>query len=207
MAEKPRTKRSVPERAEKDRGSAVLSKPLVVEVRETKGIKNPEQREIIEKANRKRKAIAKPIDDDFKRKVLKLAPDEPLPKEIVPTRGRSYHTPSTESRLRVAQYMAFGMTINTICRLENISEITLKEHYSHELEVGHDYINFLVANSLMQQALAGNITAQIFYLKTRGRGAFDDIQHHVHEMKSPETEAAKSKLLGFDAVEGEAKEV
>lgn len=186
----------------------MLSKPLVVEVRKTRGIKNPEQREIIEKSNRKRKAIAPPIDDAFKRKVLDLPPDAPLPPEVVaPRGGPRHHQPTAESRLRVAQYMAFGMTINTICRLENISEPTLKEHYSHELEVGHDYINFLVANSLMQQALAGNITAQIFYLKTRGRGAFDDIQHHVHEMKSPETEAAKSKLLGFNEVEGEAKEI
>ncbi len=176
---------------ERRRSETPLSEPLIVKPTKTQGIKSKATREISEKNGRK-KAVAPPIDDDFKRKVLKG-------KEPPPVNTSHKHIPTNESRLRVAQYIAFGMTVEAIMRLENISQMTLYKHYRWEIEVGQEYINFLVANSLMQQALAGNTTAQIFYLKTRGKGAWQETVRHVHEIESPITDLAHETLLGLPA--------
>lgn len=180
-------KRKVEKRS---RNPTPLSKPLDVKPTKTEGIKNKEAREICEKKNRRRKAVVPPITEDFKRAALK-GEDPP---EI--NHGRE-HIPTSESRLRVAQYIAFGMTIEAITRLENISHMALHRHYRWEIEVGQEYINHLVANSLMQQALQGNTTAQIFFLKTRGKGAWQETVRHVHEIESPITDIAHETLLGL----------
>jgi len=166
-----------------------LSKPLEVKITKTKGLEHkPESREICEKKNRRRKTVVPPIDENFAKRVLG-DPNFVEKKELK-------HIPTPESRLRIAKYVAFGVSVEAICRLENFAYSTLMNHYRHEVEVGRDYINFLVANSLMQQALAGNTTAQIFYLKTRNTANFRESQHIVHEIEAPETSTAKDRLLG-----------
>ena len=171
-----------------------LSKPLVVTPGKSQGIKNKEAREICDKSNRRRKAVVPPITDDFKRTALK-GQDPP------PINTSREHIPTNESRLRIAQYIAFGMTIEAIQRLENISQMTLYKYYRWEIEVGQEYINHLVANSLMQQALSGNTTAQIFFHKTRGKGAWQETVRHVHEIESPITDIAHEILLGLPNTE------
>lgn len=197
MAEQssPKKKPAAAKRAKpvvRERRSSVytnLSAPLEVKITKTKGLEHkPESREICEKKNRRRKTVVPPIDKNFAKRVLN-DPDFVEAPSI-------NHTPTPESRLRIAKYVAFGVSVEAICRLENFSYPTLMRHYRHEIEVGRDYINFLVANSLMQQALAGNTTAQIFYLKTRNAANFRESQHIVHEIEAPETSTAKERLLG-----------
>jgi hypothetical protein len=44
---------------------------------------------------------------------------------------------------------------------------TLRKHFRHELDMGMQEAIFLVASALYTSAVNGNVTAQIFFLKTR----------------------------------------
>jgi hypothetical protein len=55
-----------------------------------------------------------------------------------------------------------------IARLLTIGLHTLKRHYREELDLGLARANAVVASTLFGQAKGGNVTAMIFWLKTRG---------------------------------------
>ena len=54
-----------------------------------------------------------------------------------------------------------------IAKLVGVSLNTLKKHYAEELELGLARANAVVSGTLFNEAKKGNITACIFWLKTR----------------------------------------
>ena len=66
-----------------------------------------------------------------------------------------------------------GLTDEQIANNLNISTTTFYEYkskypeFSESLKKGKDYIDYEVENALLKNALEGNITAQIYWLKNR----------------------------------------
>lgn len=54
----------------------------------------------------------------------------------------------------------------------HISESTIIRHYGKEWQEGQAEAVATVGGKLLQKALGGNLTAQIFYLRTKGKGAY-----------------------------------
>lgn len=77
--------------------------------------------------------------------------------------------PTEEQRKQVETLTAFGVQQDEIAALIGISPTTLRKHFRRELDVGATKANAKVAQSLFNQAIGGNVTAAIFWLKTRAR--------------------------------------
>lgn len=88
-----------------------------------------------------------------------------------------------------------------------ISPVTLRKHFRNELDVGHVQANADVAGALFKNATTatdtypgGIPTAQIFWLKTRGKGHWKDkqtieVETPPSEMEEAEIEQAITRLL------------
>lgn len=63
---------------------------------------------------------------------------------------------------------AIGVPQGAISLALGVSEPTLRKYFGEELATGRIKTIAKVADSLVRQALAGNITAAIFFLKTQG---------------------------------------
>ncbi len=89
-------------------------------------------------------------------------------KEKKPGRGRPKYIPTPESRQRVKRLAAAGMSQDKIALSLGISKNTLTSNFREELDLGLAEANATVASALFKNATAnGNVTAQIFWLKTR----------------------------------------
>ena len=77
------------------------------------------------------------------------------------------HIPTEESRKLVRSLAAVGTRYVDIAHKLEITDDTLRKHYKAELEDGRIDANAQIANTLFQQAKKGNMTAAIFWLKTR----------------------------------------
>ena len=77
------------------------------------------------------------------------------------------HIPSEDSRKLVRNLAAMGTRYIDIATKIEITDDTLRKHYRDELEGGRIDANAQIANTLFQQAKKGNMTAAIFWLKTR----------------------------------------
>jgi hypothetical protein len=64
---------------------------------------------------------------------------------------------------------AYGIPEPDISRVMHIDPKTLRKHYRDELDLGESKANAQVAGFLFNAAKNGNVTAQIFWLKTRAR--------------------------------------
>ena len=64
---------------------------------------------------------------------------------------------------------AYGIPADDIARVVGIDPKTLRKHYRDELDLGETKANAQVAGFLFNAARSGNVTAQIFWLKTRAR--------------------------------------
>ena len=64
---------------------------------------------------------------------------------------------------------AYGIPADDISRVVGIDPKTLRKHYRDELDLGETKANAQVAGFLFNSAKNGNVTAQIFWLKTRAR--------------------------------------
>jgi hypothetical protein len=82
--------------------------------------------------------------------------------------GRPPHQPDAASRRLVEHHAATGTLHQQIAKLLQISLNTLKKHYREELDLGLARANAVVAGTLFTEAKRGNITAAIFWMKTRG---------------------------------------
>lgn len=125
--------------------------------------------------------------------------------------GRPEFAPSKEQRAIVKQLAAFGVPHVNICEMvvgagnPPIDVKTLKKHFAYELDNGLHEAVAKVAGSLFKNALDGNITAQIFYLKTRGGwretptalelSGKDGTPIATREVTKPEYEAALKRVL------------
>ena len=83
-------------------------------------------------------------------------------------------TPTDREREVVGLAKAMGMDHETIARLvfnprtsKHINRETLEKAFAEELEIAVAILNLKVCRSLVGQALAGNMTAIIWYMKNR----------------------------------------
>ena len=81
--------------------------------------------------------------------------------------GRPPHQPDPASRRLVEHHAAIGTPHEQIAKLLQLSLNTLKKHYPEELELGLARANAVVSGTLFAEAKSGNITAAIFWMKTR----------------------------------------
>lgn len=92
----------------------------------------------------------------------------PKPKKKAAKRtGRPPFQATDEQRYSVGLMAAIGLPQDQIAAALEISPPTLRKHFKLELATGRTRTITKVADSLVRQALAGNITAAIFYLKTQ----------------------------------------
>jgi len=83
--------------------------------------------------------------------------------------GRRAHKPDPASRRQVEAMAAYGIPEIDIARVVGVDPKTLRKHYRDELDMGETKANAQVAGFLFNSARSGNVTAQIFWLKTRAR--------------------------------------
>ena len=83
--------------------------------------------------------------------------------------GRRAHTPDSNQRRQVEAMAAYGIPTAEIGRALGLDAKTMRKHYRDELDLGATKANAQVAGFLFTAAKSGNVTAQIFWLKTRAR--------------------------------------
>src|SRR5690348_6679565 len=83
--------------------------------------------------------------------------------------GRRAHKPDPASRRQVEAMAGYGIPEIDIARVVGVDPKTLRKHYRDELDMGETKANAQVAGFLFNAARSGNVTAQIFWLKTRAR--------------------------------------
>src|SRR5213592_1470897 len=83
--------------------------------------------------------------------------------------GRRAHKPDPVQRRQVEAMAAYGIPELNIAAVLGIDPKTLRKHYREELDLGETKANAQVAGFLFNSARTGNVTAQIFWLKTRAR--------------------------------------
>ena len=80
---------------------------------------------------------------------------------------RKAHVSTEETRSRVESLAAAGIRNEDIALYLGITRPTLDKYYKEELKIGNIKANAAVAQTLYKQAMDGNTTAAIFWLKTR----------------------------------------
>jgi len=83
--------------------------------------------------------------------------------------GRRAHKPDPAQRRQVEAMAAYGIPEIDISAVLGLDPKTLRKHYRDELDLGETKANAQVAGFLFNSARTGNVTAQIFWLKTRAR--------------------------------------
>jgi hypothetical protein len=81
--------------------------------------------------------------------------------------SRRAHQPDPAVRRQVEAMAAYGIPETDISMVVGIDPKTLRKHYRDELDFGQTKANAQVAGFLFNSARNGNVTAQIFWLKTR----------------------------------------
>lgn len=76
------------------------------------------------------------------------------------------HVPDRRSRKFVKRMIIAGATQGIICELLNIAPLTLTTHYKVELQAAH-IANQRMAQVVFAKGLKGDITAAIFWLRSR----------------------------------------
>src|SRR4249919_626714 len=92
--------------------------------------------------------------------------------------GRRAHQPDPSQRRQVEALAAYGVPEADISGVVGIDPKTLRKHYREELDMGSTKANAQVAGFLFNAARNGNVTAQIFWLKTRARWKETPAEHH-----------------------------
>src|SRR3954452_21322349 len=83
--------------------------------------------------------------------------------------GRRAHRPDPSQRRQVEAMAAYGIPETDISRVVGIDPKTLRKCYLDDLDLGQTNANAQVAGFLFNSAKNGNVTAQIFWLKTRAK--------------------------------------
>jgi hypothetical protein len=83
--------------------------------------------------------------------------------------GRRAHCPDPSQRRQVEALAAYGIPEADISGVVGIDPKTLRKHYREELNLGETKANAQVAGFLFNAAKNDNVTAQIFWLKTRAK--------------------------------------
>jgi hypothetical protein len=91
--------------------------------------------------------------------------------------GRRAHQPDPSQRKQVEALAAYGIPEIDIARTVGIDPKTLRKCYRDELDLGETKANAQVAGFLFTAAKSGNVSAQIFWLKTRARWKESPAEH------------------------------
>ena len=83
--------------------------------------------------------------------------------------GRKPHEPTRESRQLVQLHASIGTTQDQIAKIMRMDNKTLRKHYRDELDLAAAQANATIGGALFNAAKSGNVTAQIFWMKTRAR--------------------------------------
>lgn len=119
--------------------------------------------------------------------------------------GTGFH-PTQEQRDLVKKLAGYGIPEADIARLvtnptskEPISPVTLRKHFRDELDTGHVHATEQVVGALFKNATTGTDTypggiptAQIFFLKCRGKGQWKDRQ--VLEVETPASDLEEREI-------------
>ena len=82
--------------------------------------------------------------------------------------GQPPFEPTADQRKQVRAMVAYGVPLSDIAPVIGVSRPTLSKHFAREIETAAAEANAKVGQSLYQQAVEkGNVTAQIFWLKTK----------------------------------------
>ncbi len=114
------------------------------------------------------------------------------------------HVPTETSRAEVKALTSFGNTQEQICAYLDIDDKTLHKYYRRELDTAVIQANAQVAKRLFNKAVAqDDLSAQIFWLKTRARWRTDDaerladendnLKDELKELRAKLAEKAKSE--------------
>jgi hypothetical protein len=77
-------------------------------------------------------------------------------------------TPTNEARSKVKSLVAVGIPQEDIAKIVGCSPKTLRKHFRQEIKTASAEATAAVGGFLFQACRDGNVTAQIFWLKTRG---------------------------------------
>lgn len=107
--------------------------------------------------------------------------------------SRKPYEPNEKDRniVRIAKCLE-GCKEANIAKMLQIDVKTLKKYYSEELDLGKHELNRNMAVALYKNGIAGNVVAQIFWLKSRGGWKEKDQNDTVGEDLEPTTVITKS---------------
>ena len=109
--------------------------------------------------------------------------------------GRLAHQPDPLHRKQVEAMAAYGIPEMDIARVIGIDPKTLRKHYREELDLGTTKANAQVAGFLFNAARNGNVTAQIFWLKTRARWREVPLELRHSIIRKPVSEMTDEELM------------
>src|SRR4051812_24579579 len=94
---------------------------------------------------------------------------------------------------------AYGIPAHDISRVVGVDAKTLRKHYRDELDMGETKANAQVAGYLFNSAKSGNVTAQIFWLKTRAkwRDAAVEVKHSGSIVRKDLVEYSDAELMAM----------
>ena len=81
--------------------------------------------------------------------------------------GRPEYQKTDEDAKNVEALTIAGVPQKLVSKILKISEPTLRKHYRDELDTSKAKANAVISQALFKSAKDGNITAQIFWLKTQ----------------------------------------
>jgi hypothetical protein len=81
--------------------------------------------------------------------------------------GRPEYQKTDEDAKNVEALTIAGVPQKLVSKILKISEPTLRKHYRDELDTSKAKANAVISQSLFKLAREGNVTAQIFWLKTQ----------------------------------------
>jgi hypothetical protein len=106
------------------------------------------------------------------------------------------HKPTTLLREKVIDLASNGITHEEIAEELDLNLETLYKYYKKDLKIARISKVRQVGNNLFQKALNGDVSAQIFFLKTQGRWRTEDskILQESNEDLNKEMKALRAEL-------------
>jgi hypothetical protein len=84
-----------------------------------------------------------------------------------PKIGRPPHVPTPQQREMVRRLAGFGFNLDDIAITVGVSKDSIKVHYKDECRIGRVVANARVCGELFKKCMEGNMTAIIWWTKTR----------------------------------------
>jgi hypothetical protein len=97
--------------------------------------------------------------------------------------GRPPYEPTEENRNLVRVLKSVGADHDLIGMQLGISRSTLERYFRIELDKGKEVVKAVIGSKLVGKALSGNLTAQIFFLKTQA--GWKEGMVHTNDPENP----------------------